>query len=287
MPLLAALLVLAPPPTPTPTAYALYDGDGKPATYAQMVDAMAAAEVVCFGELHNDAVAHWLERTVTDALWQRVGARLVLGAEMLERDQQLIVDEYLAGTIRAQDLTGGTRLWPNWDSDYAPLLDFARAKKLRFAATNVPRRYAALLSREGWPAIEKIPAEAKALFASLPVTVDTRLPGYQSMLKMDTHGAKIKPELLVAAQALKDATMAESIHRALPAGGLMLHYNGAYHSNGGEGIVWYLRRLRPQVRVVTLNTVQADDVNKCPDDARKTADYVLVTAAGLAGKGQE
>lgn len=284
MVLVTMLLCLA--NEPAPTAYALYDGQGKATTYAAMLDTMAGAEVVFFGELHNDAVAHWLELSVATALADRFGPHLALGAEMLERDQQLIVDEYLAGTIRSQDLTGGTKLWPNW-ADYAPLLDLAKARKLPFVASNVPRRYAALLSRDGWPALERLSSPAKALFAQLPVTVDTSLPGYQEILKMDTHGAKIKPELMVAAQALKDATMAESIHRAMPQGGCLLHFNGAYHSNGREGILWYLKRLRPGLRAVTLNTVQAAEVTRFPGEAKGTADFVLVTAAGLVDKGQE
>jgi len=283
---LTMLLCLAAAP-PTPTAYALYHGDGSGADFGAMVEAMAAAEVVLFGELHNDRVAHELQRSVAQALAEQTGDRLILGAEMLERDQQLIVDEYLIGAIRAADLTSGTKLWPNWQRDYAPLLELAKERKLRVVATNVPRRYAAMVARDGWPALESLDAEAKGLMAGLPVMVDTNLPGYQALLKGDTHGGKIKPELLVAAQALKDATMAESIHRALPPNGLMLHLNGAYHSNNREGIVWYLQRLRPNAKVVTVNTVQAADPGQLPAEAKLSADYILVTNEALADSTQE
>lgn len=69
---------------------------------------------------------------------------------------------------------------------------------------------------------------------------------------------KVAPMNLVAAQALKDATMAHFIARHGAAGRLFLHFNGVYHSQRRGGICWYLARLQPRWQVVTLSCVAGD-----------------------------
>lgn len=263
-----------------PAAYALYWGDGRRATFANVVEQAAGAEVVFFGELHNNAVAHWLQLRLTAALYAALGERLVLGAEMYERDDQLVLDEFLAGRLREADLAKEAKLWPNHETDYLPLLRFAAAHRLRFIAGNVPRRYAALVARDGLAALDSLSHEAKQLFAPLPLGIDLSLPGYAAILQMAGHpGAQ--PERMVAAQALKDATMADSIRRALRPGETMLHFNGAYHSNGGEGILWYLEQYRPGARTFVLSTVEQADLSALGEESHHLADAVLVTPPDL------
>ncbi|MDZ7775007.1 MAG: ChaN family lipoprotein [Bacteroidales bacterium] len=79
-----------------------------------MLRKIADADVVFFGELHNNPVAHWLQLEVTRDLYQEKNGNLVLGAEMFEADNQLIIDEYLEGTIRQKDFEKEARLWSNY-----------------------------------------------------------------------------------------------------------------------------------------------------------------------------
>ena len=78
---------------------------------------------------------------------QELAARgpLVMGAEMIEADDQTVLDRYLRGEIDQAAFDTLACLWPNHATDYAALVDLAKEKNLPFIATNVPRRNA----REG------------------------------------------------------------------------------------------------------------------------------------------
>ena len=125
-----------------PVAYRLVDSVGRPVTFDKLITRAAGADVVFFGELHNNPISHWMQLRVLEALQQRKGKNLTLGLEMLEADIQLILDEYLAKTISPKSYGDEARLWPNYETDYDPVVYFAKDHGLRVIATNVPRRYA-------------------------------------------------------------------------------------------------------------------------------------------------
>ena len=77
--------------------YRIYDADLKPVEYADVVKRASGAEIVFFGETHNSKAAHDLELKMAKDLHAAKGGKLVIGAEMFEADNQLVVDEYLAG----------------------------------------------------------------------------------------------------------------------------------------------------------------------------------------------
>ncbi|MDZ7755862.1 MAG: ChaN family lipoprotein [Rhodohalobacter sp.] len=127
----------------------------------------------------------------------------------------------------------------------------------KLIATNIPRRYASAVYGGGLEVLDELSAEAKQWMMPLPVEVDTDLPGYQNMLEMaQGHGGMN----IVYAQAVKDATMAHFILTNLEENSRIFHLNGSYHSNDYEGIVWYVKRDRPELRVLTINTIVVDDV---------------------------
>ncbi len=124
-------------------AYQLFDRDGQPASYDELLNAAAASDIVLFGELHNNPISHWLQLELSTDLHAHAGTDLVLGAEMFEADNQVILDEYFSGLIMERHFTSEARLWNNYDTDYRPLVELARENSLAFIATNIPRRYAA------------------------------------------------------------------------------------------------------------------------------------------------
>src|SRR6476620_4989328 len=183
--------------------YRIFDANGKKSSYSKMLAAAAKTEVVLFGEYHDNSISHWLELALAKDISSK--KELVLGAEMIEADKQLQLNEYLAGKINQQQLDTTARLWPNHKTDYKPLVDFAKEKHLPFIATNVPRRYASLVYKSGFEALNNLPPSEKAFMAPLPIAYDKSLPGYVKMMEeMGGHGG----ENLTKAQALKDATMA-------------------------------------------------------------------------------
>ncbi|GAB3832219.1 ChaN family lipoprotein [Hymenobacter jeollabukensis] len=283
--LLSALLVLlltmttqaASPPDDRP-AYRLFTAEGKPVSFGKMAKALAAADVVLFGEQHNDPLAHWLELQVARELAERKAGQLVLGLEMFERDVQPLVEQYNVGELDAKAFEEQSRPWPNYQTDYKPLLELARQQKLRVVGTNVPRRYAQQVAKGSLTALDALPAEEKNWLAPLPIRVDYTLPGYQGMAQMfggdAAHAAGVQN--IIQAQALKDATMAHFIRQSRQPGQLLLHVNGAYHSDNHDGIVWYLRQAEPQLRILTISTVTQAQLGKLDKENLKKADYMLV-----------
>ena len=69
--------------------FLIFDGNGRETSYKDMLKASEKAEVVLFGEEHNNAISHWLQLELTKDLAER--KQLILGAEMLEADNQKIV----------------------------------------------------------------------------------------------------------------------------------------------------------------------------------------------------
>ncbi len=145
-------------------AYALYDNEGKKVKYDKMIENISKTDVVFFGELHDNPISHWLEYEVTADLHEVVGERLVLGAEMFEADNQLLLDEYLSKAYEADKFEAEVKLWKNYKTDYKPLVEFARKNNLPFIATNVPRRYASIVSKKGLESLDSLPDESKRLY---------------------------------------------------------------------------------------------------------------------------
>ena len=251
-------------------AYVLYDANGKKVSYKKMIKKLAGQDVVLFGEFHNNPISHWLELSVAKDLSEK--RDLVFGAEMFEADNQQALNDYLSGKISAKGFDSSARLWPNYKTDYAPIVNFAKEKKASFIATNIPRRYASLVSKKGFGSLDTLSALEKTWIAPLPMDYDSTLPGYVKMLTMmGGHGSPNMPK----AQASKDATMAYFILQNLKAGALFLHFNGAYHSDDHDGINWYLKRKRPELGYATITTVSQKNIHELLAENKGKADFII------------
>jgi len=262
-------------------AYQIFYRDGQPASYAAMLSASQDAEVVLFGELHNNPIAHWLQFELSRDLFEAIGPGLVLGAEMFEADDQIVLDEYFDGRIQERHFKAEAKLWSNYETDYRPLVELARENELSFIATNIPRRYAAMVHRGGFEVLEDLCDQGKSYMAPLPVPYDPDLPGYRAMLEMEglpAHGTENFPR----AQAIKDATMAHFIIQNLPPEGVFIHFNGAYHSNNDEGIVWYLHQTaKTPLRVMNISTVLQEGTGQLDEQHHGLADFIIVVPATM------
>ena len=255
-------------------AFKIFDKEGKPISYEKMLKNASKKDVVFFGELHNNPIAHWLQIEVTKDLFAEAKGKLSLGAEMFERDDQLLLDEYFSDYISEKNFEDEARTWPNYKTDYKPLVEFAKEKKIQFIATNIPRRYANLVFREGIEALDNLSDEAKRYLAPLPIEIDLELPAYKDMLTMmggHTDGNIKFPQ----AQAIKDATMAYSIAEQLPKKYQFIHYNGSYHSDRYQGIIWYLEKYAPKLSVYSIKTVEQASIDALEKDYENTADIII------------
>jgi len=112
-------------------AYQLFDIKGHKISYQKMLKQLAQADIVFFGEEHNNSIAHWLEIELTKDLAQK--RQLILGAEMFETDNQQALTDYLSGKIVEDTLKVKARLWKNYKTDYSPLVEFAKENKLNLS----------------------------------------------------------------------------------------------------------------------------------------------------------
>ncbi len=264
-------------------AYRLFTSAGKPVPYGKMTKALMGADVVLFGESHNNPIAHWLELQVAQDLLAAKGNRLVLGAEMFERDVQPILAGYVAvcDSVTEKTLTDQARLWPNYATDYRPLVELARTNRLRFIGTNAPRPLARIVAQSGPEKLAVLPDAEKAWLMPLPLAVDPQRPAYQKMRAMfggdAAHGSP-GPGLdnMIAAQALKDATMAHFIATGRGTTETFLHVNGSFHSDWHSGICEYLLQEAPTTKLLTISTVSQADLGKLSEENRGRADYILV-----------
>ena len=275
--ILVASLIFLGTSAQNPYAYKIFRNGGEPITFDEMVNELTLTDIILFGELHDNPIAHWLQIELCHWLNSK-GKALILGAEMFETDNQLILDEYLAGQISQSRFESEVRLWNNYKTDYKPLVEFAKENNLPFVATNIPRRYASMVASGGFEILDSLSTEAKKYISPLPVDYNPELPGYKAMLSMMGMPGKAnsKSENFAKAQAIKDATMAWNIANNFEKGKLFIHFHGTYHSNNYEGIVWYLNQYKPNAAQKTIATVLQNTTNELSDDNKDLANYIIV-----------
>lgn len=287
---------------PADSTYRVFLDAGEPSSIHALVQAMAEAEVVFLGEQHNDDVAHRLQALLLGAARRYAPDRpLVLSLEMFERDVQGALDEYLVGLIREQDFLAAARPWSNYATDYRPLVEFAREQGLPVVAANAPQRYVSRVSRLGPGSLDSLSATAKTTLPTLPIAEASPALAEQFTALMEdmmaghgtphgvtsdstaapVHSSVPSLDNLLAAQNLRDASMAQALADALDAhpGALVLHVNGTFHSEGRLGVPEHLARLRPGTRVLIV-TMKPDEAFPDLDPSSFRTDgtgFVVVT----------
>ena len=251
--------------------YQIFDKNGKTSNYKKLLKKAVTSDIILFGEQHNSAISHWLQYELTADLHKE--RMIILGAEMFERDNQEVLTQYVKQEIDKKAFDTLARFWSNYKTDYAPLVEFAKENKLEFIATNIPRRYANQVYKQGLASLDSLSTEEKNWIVPLPFPFDSELPTYKEILNMmGDHGT---PELVLA-QAIKDATMAYSILQSKKENTLFIHYNGAYHSDFYEGILWYLKQDAPDLNYFTISTVTQKEVDKLEAEHIGKADFIIV-----------
>ena len=282
------------PPTYVP--HRVYDTRHKRfIDFESMLADATGADVLFLGEQHDDPATHRLEAATLEGLARRRG-NVVLAMEMFERDVQASLDDYLAGRTTEGDFVARSRPWPRYAADYRALVEFARAWKWPVVASDVPRRLASLVSRRGLKTVlDSINATDRAFVA---YDIDCPHDDYfgkfaKTMSDMPSHsGDSTKEsaaekaatiERIYQAQCIKDETMSESVASAFaaaPPRPLIVHVNGAFHSDYGLGTAERVKRRLPGKRVVVVSFVPVPDLDGADGGSRRTlADFVVFTLA--------
>jgi uncharacterized iron-regulated protein len=271
--------------------------------FEAMLAELSRADVVFVGEQHDDPNTHRLERAILEGLARR-RTSIALALEMFERDVQPALDDYIASRLTEEDFLKASRPWPRYATDYRPLLEFARAHKWPIVAGNVPRRYASQVAKTGLASLDSLPPAERAFVAKdIQCPPDdyfkrfseamNQHPASSNAKASDEENARKEAERrettnrLYQAQCIKDETMAESVAAlyqgkskpdAENASALVVHFNGAFHSDYHLGTAARVKQRAPKaaIRVVTILPV-ADLDALTPDTQRKRADYLIFT----------
>ena len=262
-------------------AYELFKNNGKKANYDKMIKDLAQSDMVFFGEYHTNPISHWMQLEMSKSFYDIKGDKLFFGAEMFENGNQLVIDEYLQGLYSDKKMTPEiTQLWGNYETDYKPLVEFAKEKGLRFIATNIPRRYAAMINSKGIGALKELSPEALEMIGpDLEKYFDPTVKAYAEMA--DMMGGHVPENMLniQTAQASKDATMAHFSLENFSPGDFLFHFEGSYHSNHGQGIIWWINKIQPGLNIKSVTTVTRSEWDKMPKEERETiAAYIIVVA---------
>jgi uncharacterized iron-regulated protein len=262
---------------------------GKTVPFSALVSRAAAAEVVFFGEQHDDPETHFLEFALLEGLGQR-HAQVILSLEMFERDVQPDLTRYLAGASSEADFLAASRPWPRYTTDYRPMVQLARARGWRVIAANIPRPMASAIARKGPGALDTLTSLERqhaarvmrcpndAYFNRFAAEMGGHSAGGGPPTAADTTAARAMVQRFYEAQCAKDETMAESIAKEFVRPGIVLHVNGAFHSDFGQGTAERVRRRLPDVRTLLITAIPVQDpaTASAGDDAAK-ADYVIFT----------
>jgi uncharacterized iron-regulated protein len=274
--LLFMLPILAVAQAPMEQHYKIYNTAQKRiATADDIVNDMAKADVLFFGEEHNDSTGHYLEALIFKKLAEKYPAKTALSMEMFQTDCQTILNEYLAGFIREKNLITEGRAWQNY-KDYRSMVELAKENRLPVIAANAPTRYTNMVTRTGLADLQKLNATAKSWLPPLPI--DTATGAYYNKFTAIMGGhSEMK---IYQSQNLWDATMGWSIAQFYKAhkGFKIFQVNGGFHSEKKLGTVAQLKKYAPGIKVVNIQAY-ADDTFDNPDWTKfeKLGDYIILT----------
>lgn len=237
-----------------------------------------SADVLFFGEEHNDSTCHVLEYLLFKGIAQKYPGKTALSMEMFETDCQEVMNEYLDSLIREKNFITEARAWHNY-KDYRPLVEYAKAEKIPVLAANAPARYVNMVSRMGLSSLEKLDKTARSWLPPLPI--DTATGAYYSkFLEIMGGHSTMGGMQMYQAQNVWDATMGWSIaqfckkHHDYK----ILQVNGGFHSEEKLGAAAQLKKYAPKLRILNIACFSDDSFDN-PDWSKysKDNDYIILT----------
>lgn len=291
----------------------VYDsGEKRFSDLEAMLVELARADVVFVGEQHDDPATHRLERAILEGLLRRK-VSVNVSLEMFERDAQQTLNDYLAGKISEEAFLKASRPWPRYATDYRPLVEIARGHRWPVIASNIPRRLASQISRQGLDSINSLPeADRKMVAAQHQCPMDDYFKRFTEAMNEHPAGdakagekkeekkdekkvaeEKAMVEKFYYAQCLKDETMAEAIVAASSntnnsqVKNVTVHYNGAFHSDYKLGTAARVIRRMPKAKVKVVSIVPVENLDSInANDYRKRGDFIIFCLKSVVVKAE-
>lgn len=188
----------------------------------QLLADLADVRVVYVGEQHTNPSHHAIQLEMIQALAQDT-PELTIGMEMFDHTYQPVLDDWVAGELDETLFLQRTHWYANWRFDYSlyrGILDYAKEKKIRIIALNIP---AYIPSRIGVGGLSSLSAEDRR---HLPETIDTGNADHRAYLedifKMHTLRGRDTFAFFYEAQCTWEDAMAEAVADNLGSGKMVV-----------------------------------------------------------------
>ncbi len=258
--------------------YKVYDvKNNKLTTIDAIVSELNTANVLFFGEEHNDSTGHYLEAELFKKIANAYPGKTALTMEMFHTDVQPVINEYLNGLISEKNFIKEARAWNNY-KDYKPMVELAKKNQLDVIGGNAAARYSNAVTRGGLTVLNQLPENSKAFFAPLPI--DTAIGRYHDKFIETLGGHSMGGMKVYQTQNFWDATMAWSIAKYAKKNKdkKIFQVNGRFHSDEKLGTLAKLKSYAPKLKIINISCFSAEDFDN-PDwnKYKQLGDYVIVT----------
>ena len=245
---------------------------------AMLLADLARADFVLIGERHDNRDHHRLQALLTRELQAASARPRVVAFEMIPSDRQLAVVEHLQ--TRPKDAAGlGAAVdwpalgWPDWPL-YQPIAEAALAAGATIVAADLAPAQRDAVFSEGPEVLQASMVRRTGLDRDLPAPLGASL----AQELREAHCGQVSEPLvegMFRVQRARDAMMADRLATvAGRAGGVLIAGNG--HVRSDRGVPWYLARLRPTARTLSVGLIEVqDEATTLPADL--PFDYVWFT----------
>lgn len=258
--------------------YKVYDvKNNKPITIDDIVSDLNIANVLFFGEEHNDSIGHYLEAELFKKITIAYPNNTALTMEMFHTDVQAVINEYLKGIISEKNFIKEARAWNNY-KDYKPMIELAKTNQLDVIGGNGAARYSNAVTLGGLDILNQLPKNSKHFIAPLPI--DTATGRYNDKFIETLGGHNMGGMKVYQTQNFWDATMAWSIAKYAKKnkGKKIFQVNGRFHSDEKLGTLAKLKGYAPKLKILNISCFSAEDFEN-PDwnKYKLLGDYIIVT----------
>ena len=275
--------------TPRPTAY-FVGSTGEKLERSSFLRRITESEasIICVGENHEDAEAQALELEVLRGVHAgHPDKRLALSLEFYDRESQAVLDEYLGGLVNLETFLSDSRPPANHEV-YQPLIDHCKSCGLGVIASNCPRRYTRMVSRGGRSALDALQGTqaGRSLLPPLPYRAASQAykDNFIAIMKAMGNENPNVPTSMLDAQALWDATMADSLAKACAKGlDKIIHITGYFHIQYGLGTMEHLSHALPDTKVLTVVILPSENLDRLDESLRNIGDLVALTDINALG----
>ncbi len=265
--------------------------------WSELLSKIHEADIILLGEQHDHAVGHAVQLAVVEDVMDTY-PNSILALEMLERDEQILIDDYMEDFIDDEtfEKLTNSKNWGasgGWSAWYQPIIDAAKSRGGGVVGANAPRRYVRIARIDGYEKIDELTGSRRG-YIDYPEELSggryrQRFWELGEKMRGDEGSEEESPEIDVSvidpddpmlpvfrSQQAWDATMAQSVVNAHPSGDRkVILLVGQFHVEYDGGIVQELRNRMPEAKILVVS-IQREIPEEDWGGSPPIADFMVV-----------